>query len=97
MMRSPQHAELLYQDDVSIARQAEAYLGALPDVAGNKVQTVLADGMVLVSSLLRNDTENAPAQESNRKLASLVLAKMQRITRDTSLHGTQGRYPCFTS
>lgn len=96
-MRSPHHADLLYQDDASIVRQAEAYLSTLPHVGGENVQTVLADGMVLVSGLLRNDMENAPVQENNRKLASLVLAKMQRITRDTSLHGNQGRYPCFTS
>lgn len=85
------------QDGTSVIRQAEAYLAKLPDIAGEDIKTTLADGMVLVSNLLCGDTHGTPEQENQRKLAGLVLAKMQRLTRETSLYGKQGAYPCFTS
>lgn len=85
------------QDNPSIIGQAEAYLAKLPDLTGEDIKNMLADGMVLVSSLLCGDANSSPNQENQRQLASLVLAKMQRITRETSLYGRQGAYPCFTS
>jgi hypothetical protein len=96
-MRSVTPVDLALQNGTSIVLQAEAYLAKLPDISGEDVKSTLADGMVLVSSLLCSDSKNTPDQESQRKLASLVLAKMQRITRETSLYGKPGAYPCFTS
>lgn len=96
-MRSTISAELPAQNSVSIIGQAEAYLSKLPDITGEDIKSTLADGMVLVSGLLCGDTSDVPEQENQRKLASLVLAKMQRITRETSLYAKQGPYPCFTS
>lgn len=97
MMRSAHTAVLPKQDGASIARQAEAYLASLPEITGEDLKTVLADGMVLVSGLLCDDADNSPARENHRKLASLVVAKMQRITRESSLHGKHESFPCFTS
>jgi hypothetical protein len=96
-MRSTHHTDPLPQDSRAIALQAEAYLAKLPDISGDDIKTMLADGMILVSSLLRGDMESLPERENRRKLAGLVLVKMQRITRETSLYGKQGAYPCFTS
>ncbi len=96
-MRSAHHAISCAQDDATIASQAETWLATLPDVAGDDVKTLLTDGMVLVSGLLCGDVKSAPAQEKHRKLAGLVLAKMQRITRESSMGRRQGAYPCFTS
>lgn len=96
-MRIALSADAPVQDSTPIIRQAEAYLATLPELTGEDIRTTLADGMVLVSSLLCSDTCGTPAQENQRKLASLVLAKMQRITRETSLYGNPGHYPCFTS
>lgn len=84
-------------DNASVAERAEAWLATLPEVGDDDVRTLLTDGMVLVSGLLCGDANGTPAQERHRKLASLVLAKMQRITRETSMGRRQGTYPCFTS
>ncbi|TCS37531.1 hypothetical protein EDC30_104335 [Paucimonas lemoignei] len=96
-MRSAISTELPAQSTPSIIGQAEAYLAKLPEITGEDIKSVLADGMVLVSGLLCSDTSDTPEQENQRKLANLVLAKMQRITRETSQHARPGSYPCFTS
>lgn len=96
-MSSLTSTESSAQNGTSIIHQAEAYLAKLPEMTGEDIKTTLADGMVLVSGLLCRDTGSTPEQESQRQLANLVLAKMQRITRETSLHRDQGPYPCFTS
>ncbi|QAU32797.1 hypothetical protein [Janthinobacterium sp. 17J80-10] len=81
----------------SVALRAEAYLASLHETSGNNLTANLANGMALVSGLLCGKPDNAPAQELHRALAKLVLAKMQRIARDTSMGRQQEAYPCFTS
>ncbi|RJG02573.1 hypothetical protein [Noviherbaspirillum sedimenti] len=80
-----------------IILQAEAYLASLPELSGGDLKAMLADGMVLVSGLLCGETNHTPTQERHSKLAKLVLAKMQRITRENARHAKQDAYPCFSS
>ncbi len=85
------------RDCALTTHRAAAYLHGLPALpADSDVSKTLTDGLTLVADLLCGDETNAASQDINRKLAGLILEKMQRITHGTLPCAPHQAYPCFS-